>query len=611
VEALFLQQDRRRRRRRRGGVNPMAFRLALGDPSRLLAPFTRFVPALFSGWACAVWLLAVVGAAGAAALHWHELRPYGEMVLRSPGYILTGWLMYPFIKAVHEAAHALAIQHYGMQARQAGLTLIMLNPVPFIDASAAESLRDRYQRAVVSAAGIMAELFIASCAMLVWLAVQPGTLRDLAFIAMLIGGLSTLLTNGNPLLRYDGYYLLCDLLDLRNLATRSGRYWADGAARVLFGIRQPVPLAPLPGERFWLVVYAPLSWVYRFGLSIAVGLWLGGFSALLGLLTGTLMLGANVGLPLWRMGAALLRAGADEANRRHMALRASVVCAALVGLVFFLPLPFRTQAEGVVWLPEQAQVRAETDGFVVALKARDGQRVAAGELIAVLEDQILFAQRASLASDVTETDVRLFRAIDKAPEEAPDLRERLAYSQAELARVNEKLRQREVRAPTAGVLVLPREEELVGQFKKRGQRIAYLLTDAPTVVRVALPQQDADLVRQRVGTGADGVEVRLADTLTVVHAAHVSHTVPGAVAKLPSAALGDYAGGRIATDPADRDGLTPRRPVVVVDVELPLSAGARFGARAFVRFDHGREPIAAQGLRSLRQLLLGNFNPAG
>ena len=205
--------------------------------------------------------------------------------------------------------------------------------------------------------------------------------------------------------------------------------------------------------------------------------------------------------------------------------------------------------------------------------------------------------------------MRQFRPIHKAPEDAPDLRERLAYSQAELARVDEKLRQREVRALTDGVLVLPREEALLGQYKKRGERIGYLLTNAPTVVRVALPQQEADLVRHGGGTG--GVQVRLADTLATVHAAHVSHAVPGAVARLPSAALGDTAGGRIATDPADRDGLTPRRPVVVVDVELPLPAGARFGARAFVRFDHGREPVAAQALRSLRQLLLGNFNPAG
>ena len=607
VETLFHRQDRRRRARRRGGVNPMAFRMALGDPSRLLTPFYRFVPWLFSGWATAVWLLAVGGAACAAALHWSELRPYGAMVLNSPGYILTGWLLYPFIKAVHEGAHALALKRYGMQARQAGLTLILLNPVPFVDASAAESLRDRYQRAVVSAAGILAELFIAACAMLVWLVVQPGFIRDLAFITMLIGGLSTLLTNGNPLLRYDGYYLLCDLFDLRNLATRSGRYWIDGVSRVLFGIRQPVPLVPLPGERIWLIAYAPLSAVYRFGLSIMVGLFLGKFSFLFGLLAGGLALGANIGVPLWRVIASLRRASAQDANRTRVMLRAAVVGVLLLALVFAVPVPFRTRAEGVVWLPEQAQIRAETDGFVMALKARDGQRVRAGELIAVLEDPGLAAQRASLVGDVTETDVRLFRAIDKTPEDAPDLREKLAYSQAELARVDEKLRQREVRAQTDGVLVLPREEDVLGQFRKRGERIGYLLTSAPLVVRVALPQQEADLVRHRM----TGVEVRIADALATEQTARVSATVPGAAAKLPSAALGENAGGRIATDAADRDGLTPRRPVVVMDLELPTPTGARFGARAFVRFDHGRETIAAQVMRSLQQLLLGNFNPAG
>lgn len=611
VENLFHMQDRRQRRRRRGGVNPMAFRLTLGDPARVLDRLAWLVPLVFSGAGMGLWLVAVLAATLAAAMHWTELLPYADKVLHSPGYLLIAWLMYPLIKTVHEAAHALALRHYGEHVRLAGITLILLNPVPFVDASAADGLRSRLQRALVSAAGIMAELFIAAVAMAVWLAVQPGVVRDVAFITMLIGGLSTLLTNGNPLLRYDGYYVFCDLLDLRNLATRSGRYWTEGLARRLFGIRVPVPLDVLPGERFWLRTYAPLSWGYRLVLSVAVGLWVGSFSSLVGFFVGLMMLIANIGLPLWRVLQMLRAATSEDGVRLRAAWRAGAVALVLVGLLGWLPLPDRTLAEGVVWLPEQAQIRANTDGFIKALHVRNGQHVQTGELIATLDDPQLSAQRTTLNANVAELDVLLFRAIDTTPQDAPDLRERLAYAQAELARVDDKLAQREIRALSHGLLVLPHENELVGQFHKRGDRIGYLLTSAPTVVRVALPQQDADLVRR----SPSAVQVRLADSTATVRAGRIATSVPGAAMRLPSAALGDTAGGRIATDGVDKQGLTPRQPVVMMDVELAnlnptAHTSDRVGARALVRFDHGTRPIAVQAVRQLQQLFLGHFNPS-
>jgi putative peptide zinc metalloprotease protein len=206
---------------------------------------------------------------------------------------------------------------------------------------------------------------------------------------------------------------------------------------------------------------------------------------------------------------------------------------------------------------------------------------------------------------VAEANVRLFYAIDRAPQDAPDLRQRLAYHEAELARLDERLAVREVAALADGLLVLPRHDELVGQFRRRGEAIGYVLTAAPTTVRVALPQQQADLVRARTR----GVAVRLLESPAQVHAGRIALRVPGTLNQLPSAALGEASGGRIATDPADPDGLRTRQPVVVMDIELAGRASPRFGTRALVRFDHGTAPLAQQALRGLQQLLLGHFNP--
>ena len=223
VESVFRAQAVKRRRQRLQGVNPLAFRLAMRDPSPLLARLAPLAPWVFSSGMLALWLVAVLFAGTAAAMHANELFAHATRLLASPGHVFITWLMYPLIKAVHEAAHALAVQRWGGAVRQAGVTLLLLTPVPFVNASAADGFRHRHQRALVSAAGIMAELVIATLALTVWLTVQPGVVQDVALLAMLIGAVSTVLVNGNPLMRFDGYDLFRDLLDLRNLGLRSNQ----------------------------------------------------------------------------------------------------------------------------------------------------------------------------------------------------------------------------------------------------------------------------------------------------------------------------------------------------------------------------------------------------
>jgi len=138
-----------------------------------------------------------------------------------------------------------------------GVTLLFFTPAPYVDASAANAFRDRWHRAAVSAAGIMVELGLAAAALWVWLEVEPGPLSDFAFVVLFLCGASSLLFNGNPLLRFDGYHLLCDLLEMPNLAVRSQAYWTHLMLRLLGGTDG----APAPemarGEHKWLLLYAP------------------------------------------------------------------------------------------------------------------------------------------------------------------------------------------------------------------------------------------------------------------------------------------------------------------------------------------------------------------
>jgi len=113
---------------------------------------------------------------------------------------------------------------------------LLLVPVPYVDASAAAAFPGKRARMLVSGAGILAEAFIAAVAIIVWSSVEPGVVRAAAYQVLLIAGVSTLLINGNPLLRYDGYYVLADLLEIPNLASRANAYVGTLFRRWVLGL---------------------------------------------------------------------------------------------------------------------------------------------------------------------------------------------------------------------------------------------------------------------------------------------------------------------------------------------------------------------------------------
>jgi putative peptide zinc metalloprotease protein len=190
-------------------------------------------------------------------------------------------------------------------------------------------------------------------------------------------------------------------------------------------------------------------------------------------------------------------------------------------------------------------------------------------------------------------------------EQSRNAEEELKRAQSDLARIEGKLANLIVRAPSAGTLVIMREVDLPGTFVRQGETIGYVLERADVSIRVAVPEYDAALVRD----GIRRVEVRTADARESVQAQLV-RDIPAATFELPSVVLGDRGGGPHATDPADKDGLRTRDPVVLIDLTLPAKKLDRIGTRAWVRFDHGAQPLAERWYRQGRQVLLQHFNPA-
>jgi putative peptide zinc metalloprotease protein len=603
---LFNRYRRERRIRwQRTLMNPLALRFPLFDPDRLITRLLPWVRPLFSGWGVGIWLL-VVGLAGLLALiNAPALGAAVSSDILSPANLMQIVLLFPLIKGLHELGHAFAVKIWGGEVHEMGITLLVLMPIPYVDASAAWAFRERRNRVLVGAAGILVELFVAAIALFLWLAVEPGMVKDAALNAFLIGSVSTLLFNSNPLLRFDGYYILQDLIEIPNLGSRSNRYYLYLMQRYLFGLTQVRSPVTAPGECTWFIFYGFAAFVYRLFILTVITLFLAEEYLVVGVVLAIWAVILQIVLPVIRGIRFVLTSPNLAGSRPRGIITVTLFIGLCSGLLLLLPVPLTTRTEGIVWVTDQAQVYVGTDGFLDQVLASPGQTVEPGALLARLRAPSLDTRIAVVEARRRELQAR------KAAEQVDNrvqseiTAEELASANAELQRLQERAAALLVKSPVAGTFVLPDAHRIQGRYLHQGELLGYVVTPGHLTIKTVVPQSDIGLVRQRTTQ----VEVRLAERLDQSIDAWILMATPSGSSQLPSRALGAGGGGNIAIDLQDKEGVTASEKVFQVELGLPSDLKIQgIGERAYVRFDHGTEPLARQWLRSGRQLLLSRLS---
>ncbi len=605
--AELLQRRERQQRRiwQKRLFSIFAWQFPLFDPERLLQSFAWLVRPVVGWGGALLWLGLVMPAVVLGVVHWSDLTKDVMDQVLAPQNLLVLWLLFPVIKVLHEFGHAFAVKVFGGEVHEMGIMLLVFTPVPYVDASGSSAFRNKWERILVGGAGMGVELILASLALFVWLSVEPGTVKMLAYNTILIAGISTVIFNANPLLRFDGYYMLADYLEIPNLRSRANHYLGYLCERYLFGRKEAQAPPSARGERPWFVTYAVTSFVYRIFVVAAILLFLTDQFLMLGLifaiLTGLTWIAFPVGKGLgYLFGSPRLR----RVRPRALSVTAAIV-AIIVGLLCLAPVPFRTRAEGVVWIPDEAFVRAGQDGFVQTVVASPGARVGIGDVLVVCRDPELLAEERLLSARLKEA---LSRIRQKVPEDlvkAQMLEEERKYYEESLRRTHEKIEDLTIRSQAAGTFVLPKSEDLPGHFVKKGELLGYVVELSTLTVRTVIGQTDIDLIRHET----QGVDVRVAERLSETMSARVARLVPAASEELPSPALGSEGGGEVPMDPRDPKGQKAMRRMFQIDLQLPSDHGVlNVGGRVYVRFDHGWEPLAFQWYRDVRQLFLSRFN---
>jgi len=600
---LFERYRKARAKKFRGQLlNFLFIHIPLFDPDRLLTRLNPMGRLLFSPVGALLWL-AVVGLGLKAVAENFDLALSQGRAIFAPENLPLFYLSTVLAKFFHEMGHGMICKRYGGQVHTFGVMLMIFVPLPYLDVTSSWAFRHRYQRVLVGMGGMLSEFFIAGIAAMIWANTGEGLLNLAAFQVMFIASVSTLLFNLNPLLRFDGYYIFSDLMDLPNLYQRSRRQLTHLGERYLFGVKSSFSPAIDRRERFWLTSYGIASMIYRVFLLAGVTFLLAESFFGLGLALASFSLVLYFGMPLAKFLKYLFTSPRLQRNRRR-ALAVSGLLFGLLGLfLWFYPFPNHFSAPGVVMAKQHTRLYAETEGYLAELALRSGDPVRKGQVIARIENPELRLQFESAIARRRQLAEQLNDARQRG---ASTLIEPLRAEQATVAFILRELRfrqeQQTIRAPHDGVWSYPTASEQLGSWLQRGSQFGEVINTHEFQFLAVVPQeQSANLFSDQLR----GAEVRLRGDAGKVIPVTAYQIIPAQQYRLPTSALSRLTGGELATRSDDPSATRTVQGFYQVRANLAAADDAALYhlRRGRIRFDLPPLPLLQQGLHELLQLL--------
>ncbi len=585
--------------------NPFSLRFPMLDPDPYLKKYINLAKPFVGRASFIVWVFVVAAACLLVLLNWPELTHNMADRVLQPQNLLLLWLVYPVVKLFHELAHAFVTKIWGGEVHEMGIILLVFTPLPYVEASSSAAFPEKSKRIGVAAAGMMMEMFLAALALFLWLNVEAGQVSAIAYNVMLVGGVSTILFNGNPLLRFDGYYVLQDFIEIPNLGKRSKNYLGHLLKKYAFGMEDSESPASDSGERIWLAGYGIISFFYRIFILAVLTLFVSSKFFVVGVGIAVWAIFSQMILPAVKNSYEVYNSISGQRKKKRIVLVTAATAGILGLMLFVVPAPYKTKVEGVVSLPEYSLVRAGTDCFVTEILVPNDAAVEKDDHLVRCEDHLLGAEVEVLEASLVETQTRYNGEPIRAQVQRDILKQEINTVKADLARARERVQDLIIESPNRGRLVLPQVNTLVGRFLTQGSLLGYIIGASDPNVVLVVEQPDISLVRLQT----KGVELRLAGQLNKTIASSIKREIPAASNQLPSPVLGTSGGGKIPVNPSDTKGITALRKTFQFEVSLPLEKDdIRIGERVYALFDHGYEPLAMQWYRALRNLFLSRFH---
>ncbi|MBR3074025.1 hypothetical protein [Fibrobacter sp.] len=582
-------------------LNIFFLKVPVFDPEFLLRRLKWLINILLSVPFAFVWLAAIIVAAKYGIENFDTLKDQTHGFL-SPSNIGWVYVCTVIVKLLHEFGHSAVVKKYGGEVHTVGVMFMLLAPLPYMDASASWSFRKKWHRVFVGAGGMLFEFFIAAVALILWANLGGGILKALAYNVFIICSVSTVLFNINPLMRFDGYYILTDLLDMPNLQQRSVSHLKYLLERYVFRKYDAENVAESWNERFVYTFYGIASAIYRFFLFAGLVIAISEHYLILSFIMGTLLCLTMLVIPFGKFLKYIFAGPALAQVRGRAVFTTLFVLASLVGVLFYLPVPDTFTAPGVIEATRYENGIVGESGMVTDVKHISNDYLHVGDTLMVLKNPELDYKIEEKQGEISEANQMYYRALENAPENMLPIKIRLNVLNQGLNDLLERQKRLTLVAGMDGVLSAGDIENYVGKYIKKGDSVGLLL-DTNSFDFVAVVSQE-DVSRLFSGV-THKTSIRLnGDAFTELSTDSIQ-VIPTAQDKLPSNALGWHGGGDIETKTNGYSEQTAE-PVYLVRTRLLDKDGRvlkMHGRSGKIRFDLGTKPLALQGIRKVRQAL--------
>ncbi len=594
-------------------LNPFWARIPLFRPDALLAVLLPFVGWIFSLPAVLSSLVLTGVAVVTASSHWDRfLRASDEVFSRANWlWLLAAWVI---LKIVHEFSHAIACRRYGGEVREMGIVFVLFAPLAWVDVTSSWRFPSKWQRIHVAAAGIYVELIIAAIATIAWSRVESPLLAHLLYNLVFMASVSTIAFNLNPLMRFDGYYILADLLEIPNLYSESARRTGQMASWLFYGTHSDIGCARSP--QLWLLgIYGISAILWRTAVCfslvlIASVLWEGS-----GILLAAFGVICWFGMPLWRAGREFRRQWCESPPA---AWRAVVVSTFLIGAVVsgftWIPSPVGVTAPGIVDYENLTVVRSAIAGVIDRVHVTDGEFVSAGDVLLTLQNEEISNAYHDLLLAIEQCRIRQRIALDRQePGTAQVERRNREALEHRLASAKHEFLSLSVVAPSAGKIVARTIQQLPGRYVTRGQELLAIGAEAAKELVLSVADSDVDQVLPRIDS-----DVRIRIGIREMAHGRFARVEPRASTHLTHPAMAATEGGPLTVRQPDtgRDHgessiqLTEPRYRAVVRLPAAVSQSLYCGEIGYVAFGPQRESIGTCLSNRLEQWIRGKLRSA-
>ncbi|MDG2383645.1 MAG: hypothetical protein P8N76_18375 [Pirellulaceae bacterium] len=525
-----------------GSLNPLFLRIPLFDPDHLLKRCLPWCAWTISPIAFVVWLGLCLLALGQVLTHWDRFRLSLTTILTPANWfwLLVVWVM---LKAVHEFYHGLICKKYGGQVPRCGLVLILFSPIAFVDVTSSWRFRSKWQRIFTAAGGMYIEFFVASIAVLIWARTEQPLIEQLCRNIIVMASVSTLLCNANFLMRFDGYYIVADLLEIQNLYSKGQQYLRYFGRRYLLGVDIENPLAR-SSHAILIRAYAFAAllwrWLFCVGIVLAASVMFRGAGIALAVSAATLWLV----IPAVKLGRYLIRGtSTEQPNLVRFALILGGLML-LVGSSLALPWPGGVSAPGIVDYDPLTMHRVDSPGFVRQVHVAPGELVEPGQLLVTLENSEWALQLAEIEIEIEESLIRsrVLRGDADVVNYQVEGRKLISlYEQRD--ELEQRVRKLEIVATTRGNVIGHDLQSLVGQYMHTGAPLIAIGDEKQKEVRLSVSQKNVTFFLKQLDRHP---VIRIKGRSTAITNGVLTRVDPRATRRLPNPGLAAPNGGPLA-----------------------------------------------------------------